>query len=93
MEGALARHPGIQEAAVIGVPDERLGERVGAAILLRDGVTLSDADIIDFLKPHLAAFKLPDRIWRMDGPLPRGGTSKIDKPGLRKMLLKNEEAA
>ncbi|GLK51069.1 class I adenylate-forming enzyme family protein [Maricaulis virginensis] len=93
VEGALAKHPDILEAAVIGIPDERLGERVGAALLLRDGADLSDQDIIDFLKPHLAAFKLPDRIWRMDGPLPRGGTSKIDKPGLRKMLLNDEETA
>jgi long-chain acyl-CoA synthetase len=93
VEGALAKHPDILEAAVIGIPDERLGERVGAAILLREGATLSDEDIIDFLKPHLAAFKLPERIWRMDGPLPRGGTSKIDKPGLRKMLLTDEETA
>lgn len=93
VEGALAKHPDILEAAVIGIPDERLGERVGAAILLREGATLSDEEIIDFLKPHLAAFKLPERIWRMDGPLPRGGTSKIDKPGLRKMLLTDEETA
>lgn len=93
VEGALARHPDILEAAVIGIPDERLGERVGAAILLREGAALSDEDIIDFLKPHLAAFKLPERIWRMDGPLPRGGTGKIDKPALRKMLLKDEETA
>ena len=48
---------------------------------------------ITLVAVQVAAFKLPDRIWRMDGPLPRGGTSKIDKPGLRKMLLKNEEAA
>ena len=93
VEGALAKHPDIQEAAVIGVPDERLGETVGAAIYLREGVTLSDEDIRAFLKPHLAAFKIPETIWRMNEPLPRGGTSKIDKPGLRKMLLTDKENA
>ena len=87
VEGALAHHPDILEAAVIGIPDERLGERVGAAILVRPGATVSDEDLKAFLKPHLAPFKIPDHVWRMDGPLPRGGTSKIDKPGLRKMLL------
>ena len=56
-------------------------------------MTLSDEDIRDFLKPHLAAFKIPETIWRMDEPLPRGGTSKIDKPGLRKMLLTDKESA
>jgi acyl-CoA synthetase (AMP-forming)/AMP-acid ligase II len=93
VEGALARHPDILEAAVIGIPDERLGERVGAAIHLREGASLSDDEIVAFLKPHLATFKIPDTVWRLDTPLPRGGTSKIDKPGLRKMLLKNEETA
>ena len=93
VEGALAHHPDILEAAVIGIPDERLGERVGAAILLRDGAELSDEDLQAFLKPHLAPFKIPDHVWRMDGPLPRGGTSKIDKPGLRKMLLTQGETA
>jgi long-chain acyl-CoA synthetase len=93
VEGALAKHADIQEAAVIGIPDERLGERVGAAVFLREGADLSDEDIKAFLKPHLAAFKIPDTIWRMDEPLPRGGTSKIDKPGLRKMLLTNKETA
>ncbi|WP_300542252.1 class I adenylate-forming enzyme family protein [Maricaulis sp.] len=93
VEGALARHPDILEAAVIGIPDERLGERVGAAIHLREGASLPDDEIVAFLKPHLATFKIPDTVWRLDTPLPRGGTSKIDKPGLRKMLLKNEETA
>ncbi|MDF1768571.1 class I adenylate-forming enzyme family protein [Maricaulis sp.] len=93
VEGALAHHPDILEAAVIGIPDERLGERVGAAILLRDGASLSDEDLKAFLKPHLAPFKIPEHVWRMDQALPRGGTSKIDKPGLRKMLLKDGETA
>lgn len=87
VEGALAAHPDIIEAAVIGIPDERLGERVGAAILLRDGVSLHNDEIDDFLKPHLAAFKRPAHYWRLDAPLPRGGTGKVDKPGLRKQLL------
>ncbi|WP_417482125.1 class I adenylate-forming enzyme family protein [Maricaulis sp.] len=87
VEGALAAHPDIIEAAVIGIPDERLGERVGAAILLREGATLHNDEIDEFLKPHLAAFKRPAHYWRLDAPLPRGGTGKVDKPGLRKQLL------
>lgn len=87
VEGALARHPDIVEAAVIGIPDERLGERVGAAILLRDGASLHNDEIDAFLKPHLAAFKRPAHYWSLDAPLPRGGTGKVDKPGLRKQLL------
>lgn len=93
VEGALAAHAGIVEAAVIGIPDERLGERVGAAILLAPGESLSDEEITAFLEPHLAAFKRPDHYWRLDAPLPRGGTGKIDKPTLRTMLLKEETVA
>lgn len=93
VEGALAAHADILEAAVIGIPDERLGERVGAAILLGEGTVLPDEAITDFLKTRLARFKLPERYWRMDGPLPRGGTGKIDKPALRKLLLNDEETA
>lgn len=87
VEGALVSHPDIIEAAVIGIPDERLGEVVVAAILLKDGSQLSDEDITAFIEPHLAAFKRPEKYWRLDTPLPRGGTGKVDKPTLRKMLL------
>tara|TARA_R110000868_G_scaffold257504_1_gene514656 strand:+ start:10506 stop:12215 length:1710 start_codon:yes stop_codon:yes gene_type:complete len=91
VEGALARHPDIVEAAVIGIPDERLGECVGAAILVREGASLEDHEIDAFLKPHLAAFKRPSHYWHLDAPLPRGGTGKVDKPGLRKQLLTDGE--
>ena len=90
VEGALAAHADIIEAAVIGIPDERLGERVGAAIVLREGVELSDEAIGEFLEPRLAAFKQPERYWRLPGPLPRSGAAKLDKLRLRSMLLGNE---
>jgi long-chain acyl-CoA synthetase len=93
VEGALARHDDILEAAIIGIPDERLGERVGAALLVRDGANLDEAGIDAFLEPHLASFKRPDHYWFMDEALPRGGTGKIDKPALRRVLLTAEEIA
>ena len=91
VEGALAKHGDIVEVAVIGIPDERLGERVGAAILAREGATLDDETIEAFLKTHLASFKRPDHYWHLDKPLPRGGTGKVDKPTLRKILLNTGE--
>jgi long-chain acyl-CoA synthetase len=87
VEGALAAHADILEAAVIGIPDERLGERVGAAIVLREGAELSDEAIAEFLKPRLAAFKQPDHYWRLPGPLPRSGAAKLDKVSLKALLL------
>ncbi len=87
VEAAMVKHPAILEAAVFAVPDERLGEAVGAAIYTRPGedVTLDELD--DFLEGDLAAFKRPEHLWHFNEPLPRGGTEKIDKPGLRKKLL------
>lgn len=90
VEGALAAHEDILEAAVIGIPDERLGERVGAAIVVREGAEITDEAIAEFLAPRLAKFKLPERYWRMPGPLPRSGAAKIDKRALKALLLGGE---
>ncbi len=90
VEGALADHEDILEAAVIGIPDERLGERVGAAIVVREGVDLKDEQIGAFLEPRLATFKRPERYWRLAGALPRSGTGKLDRIALKKMLLTEE---
>ena len=60
---------------------------------MREGAELSDAEIAAFIEPHLAAFKRPEKYWRLDAPLPRGGTGKVDKPTLRKMLLSDGVSA
>jgi acyl-CoA synthetase (AMP-forming)/AMP-acid ligase II len=83
VEAAIYEHPAIAEAAVFGLADERLGEVPGAVVLLRDGATLTTEDLCGFLFAHIAAFKVPQRIWFADGPLPRLGTEKIDKVTLR----------
>jgi acyl-CoA synthetase (AMP-forming)/AMP-acid ligase II len=83
VEAAIYEHPAIAEAAVFGLADERLGEVPGAVVLLRDGATLITEDLCGFLFAHIAAFKVPQRIWFADGPLPRLGTEKIDKVALR----------
>jgi long-chain acyl-CoA synthetase len=83
VEAAIYEHPAIAEAAVFGLPDERLGEVPGAVVLLRDGEALTADELCAFLFAHIAAFKVPGRIWFADGPLPRLGTEKIDKVTLR----------
>jgi acyl-CoA synthetase (AMP-forming)/AMP-acid ligase II len=81
VEDALYAHPRVAEAAVFGLTDERLGEVPGAVVALRESV---DPDALRaFLCDHIAAFKVPQRIWIADGPLPRLGTEKIDKVTLR----------
>jgi long-chain acyl-CoA synthetase len=83
VEAAIYEHPAIAEAAVFGLADERFGEVPGAVVLLRAGEVLTVEDLCAFLFAHIAAFKVPQRIWFADGPLPRLGTEKIDKVTLR----------
>jgi acyl-CoA synthetase (AMP-forming)/AMP-acid ligase II len=81
VEAALYRHPAVKEAAVFGLPDERLGEVPGAVVFLS-----GDADaegLRTWLGDHIAAFKVPERIWLSGEALPRLGTEKIDKVSLR----------
>ena len=83
VEAAIYEHPAVAEAAVFGLADERLGEVPGAVVLARAGETLTTEDLCAFLFAHIAAFKVPGRIWFVDEPLPRLGTEKIDKVALR----------
>ncbi len=84
VEAAIYAHPDIAEASVFGIPDERFGEIVGAVYVVRDGASLTDAQLTEFLSSQLAAFKVPAKLWQTAEALPRLGTAKIDKVGLRK---------
>jgi long-chain acyl-CoA synthetase len=82
VEAAIYAHPAVSEAAVFGIPDERLGE-VPAAIVYAEHGGLDAAALDAFLATRIAQFKLPARIWFSDEPLPKLGTGKIDKVSLR----------
>ena len=84
VEAALYEHPEVAEAAVFGLPDERYGEVPGAVVHLATPGAVEAEDLIAFLSQHIAAFKVPHRIWIAREPLPRLGTEKIDKVSLRK---------
>ncbi len=83
VEAAIYAHPDVAEAAVFGLPDERLGEIVGAVVHPKAGASLDPQDVIDFAKTRLAAFKVPARVWVDLEPLPKLGSAKIDKVTLR----------
>ena len=83
VEAALYEHADVAEACVFGLPDERLGEITGAVVHFRDGAHVSDEALTFFLSERLAKFKLPERIWVEAELLPKLGTEKIDKVGLR----------
>ena len=78
IEEVLYEHPGVREAAVIGIPHEALGEEVGAAVVLKPGATATEAEIRDHVKANVAAYKYPRQVWFVD-ELPKGPTGKIVK--------------
>ncbi len=84
VEEAIYAHPAVAEASVFGLPDERLGEIVGAVIHPKQGEHLEGESMIQFVARELAAFKVPARVWIADEPLPKLGSGKIDKVSLRK---------
>ena len=92
VEQAIYAHPDIAEASVFGLPDERLGEMVGAIWLAKDERSLTEAELHQFLIERIAAFKVPARYWQEHETLPRLGTEKIDKRALRARYLPLWEA-
>jgi long-chain acyl-CoA synthetase len=78
VEEVLYEHPAIQEAAVVGVPDEALGEEVGAAVVLKKGEELDADELKAYVKEQVAGYKYPRKIWFLD-ELPKGPTGKILK--------------
>jgi long-chain acyl-CoA synthetase len=83
VEAAIYEHPSVYEAAVFGVPHERLGEEVAAAVYLRPGVTLTAEELQRHVGERLAPFKVPSRVLVLDHPLPRNASGKILKRELR----------
>ncbi|HEY9236660.1 MAG TPA: class I adenylate-forming enzyme family protein [Phenylobacterium sp.] len=92
VEAAIFRHPSVAEATVFGAPDERLGEEVGAAVVLRPGMELTADELRDHLGGLLARHKIPRYIWFLNDPLPRNASGKFLKRQLRE-TLKPEAAA
>ena len=86
MESALHELAEIAEVAVFGVPDERLGEEVAAAVVLGPGTALTSDDLTAHLAGRLARFKHPRHVWFLDEPLPRNANGKFLKRELRERL-------
>jgi cyclohexanecarboxylate-CoA ligase len=85
VEGLLFRHPAVAEVAIVGFPDTRLGERACAFIRLRDGASLSLADVTAYLEDQrMARQYMPERL-EILSELPRTPSGKIQKFKLREL--------
>jgi long-chain acyl-CoA synthetase len=82
VEEVIYAHPAVAEAAVVGVPDPRLGEEVHAVVAVKAGQPVTEAELIEFVKQRVAAYKYPRTIEFRDS-LPKGATGKILKKELR----------
>ena len=86
VETAIYHHDAVAEAAVFGIPDERLGEDVAAVIVLRPGATLTQDELAHFLAANIAKHKIPGTVWFRTEPIPRNASGKFLKRELRKEL-------
>jgi malonyl-CoA/methylmalonyl-CoA synthetase len=82
VEMAIDELPGVQESAVVGVPHADFGEAVTAVVVARQGMAVSEGEIIATLKRRLANFKVPKRVYVV-GELPRNAMGKVQKNVLR----------
>jgi fatty-acyl-CoA synthase len=78
VEELLASHPCIQEAAAIGIEDEQFGQRLKAFVVLRDGETLTEDEVQEYVRDNLARYKVPREVSFVES-LPRNQTGKVLK--------------
>ena len=91
VETAIYAHPSVQEAAVFGIPEERLGETLCVAICLKPSMELSEQELKDFLHNKLAAFKIPSLMQISYEELPRVASGKFSKTQLRDIFVSIEQ--
>ncbi len=85
VEEVLFTHPAVTAAAVIGVPDQRLGEEVMAVVSVKPGSAVTAEELISYCRERLAAYKYPRHVRFMDA-LPVGATGKIEKKAIKQAL-------
>jgi acyl-CoA synthetase (AMP-forming)/AMP-acid ligase II len=81
----LMDHPAVQQVVTFGIPHDKLGEEVGAAVVLREGVAATEKELREFVATRAADFKVPRKILLME-EIPKGATGKLQRIGLAAKL-------
>ena len=85
VDEALLDHPAVAQVVTFALPHDKLGEEVAAAVVLREGHTVTEAELRNFLSERLAAFKTPRKIVFLE-EIPKGATGKLQRIGLAQKL-------
>jgi acyl-CoA synthetase (AMP-forming)/AMP-acid ligase II len=85
VDGVLSAHPAVAQVVTFAIPHDKLGEDVGAAVVLKEGHDATEREIRDFASAQLAAFKVPRKILILDD-IPKGATGKLQRIGLAEKL-------
>jgi long-chain acyl-CoA synthetase len=93
VEDVLFRHPGVLEAAVFGVPDERWGEAVHAVVVPRAGAEPDAEELVAWCRESIAGYKVPKAVELRSEPLPKSGAGKVLKRELRAPYWAGHDAA
>ena len=91
VDAILMDHPAVQQVVTFAIPHPKLGEEVGAAVVLREGQEATEKDIRDFASARLAAFKVPRKVVILT-EIPKGATGKLQRIGLAEKLGLTETA-
>jgi acyl-CoA synthetase (AMP-forming)/AMP-acid ligase II len=91
VENALGQHPAVHESAVFGIPDDKWGEAVQAAVQLREGSTATEDELIAFVRARLGPVQTPKRI-HFHTSLPRSTVGKVLKTSVRELALARNAA-
>jgi fatty-acyl-CoA synthase len=91
LENEVMAHPGVVEAAVIAVPDDRWSERPLVVVVVEDGATPSAEELVEFLSGRVSRWWLPER-WVFIEEVPKTSVGKFDKKGLRARYAEGEFA-
>ncbi|MGZ3280954.1 MAG: AMP-binding enzyme, partial [Caulobacteraceae bacterium] len=93
VENVLYDHPDVMDAALVGIPHKTLGEEPGAIVTLKPGAAATEAELRQWVRERLAAFKVPVKVVFWPDMLPRNANGKIIKTELKKVFAPQTETA